>query len=53
MAKKKSDDEGGVAVNTDTRATRHPDGVPVQVPEPTTTENTTTAAKKTATKKGS
>jgi hypothetical protein len=48
--KKKSDEQGGVAVKTDARH-RHPDGVPVQAPvsdEPTTQ----TSAKTTATKKG-
>lgn len=48
--KKKSDDQGGVPVKTGIRSTRHPDGVPVQVPESTTTTETAT---KTATKKGS
>lgn len=48
--KKSEDDQGGVAVKTDTRATRHPDGVPVQVPESTTES---TPAPQTATKKGS
>jgi hypothetical protein len=52
MAKRKSDNEGGVPVNTDTRASRHPDGVPVQVPDTTTTE-TSPAPKKAAAKKGS
>jgi hypothetical protein len=47
---KKSDDQGGVAVKTDTRE-RHPDGVPVQVPE--TADSTDSTPAKTATKKGS
>ena len=48
--KKKSDDQGGVPVRTDSRATRHADGVPVQVPA--TADAPTTPAKTTATKKG-
>ena len=53
--KKKSDDEGGVAVKTDPRH-RHPNGVPVQAPvsddSTTTTTTSTSPAKSTATKKG-
>ena len=54
--KKKSDDEGGVAVKTDPRH-RHPNGVPVQAPvsddsTTTTTSTSTSPAKSTATKKG-
>jgi hypothetical protein len=53
MAKRKSDNEGGVPVNTDTRASRHPEGVPVQVPQSSTTTETPPAPKKAAAKKGS
>ena len=54
MATKKktaTDDASGVPVRTETRATRYPDGVPVQVPQTTTTETSTTDTK--STKKGS